>query len=100
MNLDPECLDVTGSVGSAGEIGEVELDLVPTLVQTHRHRANKWFHSRCALYIISINLVVGCPESTFYVFVVQNLNFESKVLLQLAIIIIVRFLLSSPGKAV
>ena len=52
MDLDSECLDVAGSVGSASEVGEVELDLVPALVQPHRHRANKRFHSGRALTII------------------------------------------------
>ncbi len=52
MDLDSEGLDVAGSVSSAGEVGEVELDLVPALIQPHRHRANKRFHSGRALRVI------------------------------------------------
>jgi len=52
--LDSECLDVTGSVGSAGEVRQVELDLVPTFVQSHRHRANKRFHTSCTLSDINV----------------------------------------------
>ena len=54
MDLYSESFDVAGSVGSAGEIGEVELDLIPALVQSHRHRANKRFHSGRTLSIISL----------------------------------------------
>ena len=35
------------TVGAAGEVGQVELDLVPALIQSHGHRANEWFDARC-----------------------------------------------------
>ena len=54
MDLHPEGLDVAGSVSSAGEVGQVELDLVPPLVQPHRHRADKRLHSGSTLSIKEI----------------------------------------------
>ena len=49
MDLDSEGLDVAGAVGSAREVREVELNLVPALVQPHRHCANERFYTSCAL---------------------------------------------------
>ena len=42
MNLHPERLYVVGTVGSASEIRQVELNLVPALVQSHGHCAYEW----------------------------------------------------------
>ena len=72
----PEGFDVVGSVGSAGEVGQVELDLVPTLVETHGHGADERLDSGGAL-------VVGGSESTSDVLVVEHLHFEGEVLLEL-----------------
>ncbi len=77
MDLHTESLDVVGTVGSTGEVGKVELDLVPALVHPHWHGANKWFDSRG-------RLVVGGTEASSDVLVVENLNFESEVLFQLS----------------
>ena len=44
VDLHAERLNVVGAVGAAGEVGQVELDLVPALVQPHRHRADKRLH--------------------------------------------------------
>ena len=49
MDLDSERLDIVGSICSAGEVGQVELDLVPALVESHRHRADERFHTSCGL---------------------------------------------------
>ena len=49
MDLDSERLDVVSSICSAGEVGQVELDLVPALVESHRHRADERFHTSCGL---------------------------------------------------
>ena len=38
VDLHPQRLYVVGTVSSASEIRQVELDLVPTFVQSHRHR--------------------------------------------------------------
>ena len=75
MDLDSEGLDVVGSVSSASEVTQVELDLVPALVQSHWHRADEGLHSGGAL-------VVGGPEATTDVLVVEDLDFEGEVLLE------------------
>ena len=75
MQLDPQGLYVVGPVGSTGKVAEVELDLVPPLVQTHRHCADKGLDSGGAL-------VVRSPETTSNVFVVEDLHLEREVLFQ------------------
>lgn len=74
MYLYPQCLDIVGSVGSASEIRQVELDLVPALIEPHGHGADEGLDSRCAL-------VVRRAESTSNVLVIEYLNFEGEVLL-------------------
>lgn len=49
VNLHSQCLNVIGSIGTSGEVRQVELDLIPAFVQSHRHCANEWFHTRCWL---------------------------------------------------
>jgi len=51
------------------------LDLVPTLIQSHRHGADKRFHA-------SGGLLVGRTESAHLVLVVQHAHLEAKFLLQ------------------
>mmetsp|Transcript_32462 Transcript_32462/g.60389 ORF Transcript_32462/g.60389 Transcript_32462/m.60389 type:complete len:243 (+) Transcript_32462:343-1071(+) len=75
MDLDSECLNVIRSVSPSREIAEVELDLVPAFVKTHRHSADERFHARG-------RLVVRCTESPADILVVQDLHFERKVLFQ------------------
>ena len=50
MDLHTKSLDVVGAVRSSSEIRKVELDLVPTLIETHRHGADERLHSSCGLY--------------------------------------------------
>ena len=75
VNLNPQGLNVVGSVGPPREVRQVELDLVPPLVETHRHRANERLDPRRGL-------VVGCSKSTPHVLVVEYLDLEAEVLLQ------------------
>ena len=72
----PEGLDVVGTVGSSGEIGQVKLNLIPALVESHGHGADEWLDT-------GGGLVVGGSESATHVLVVQHLHFEGEVLLQL-----------------
>ena len=44
-HLDPKSLNVVGPVSSPGEVGEIELDLVPPIVKSHGHGADERFHS-------------------------------------------------------
>merc|ERR1719421_67920 len=45
VDLNAKRLDVIRPVRAAREVRQVELDLVPAFVQTHRHRANEWLHT-------------------------------------------------------
>jgi len=75
MELDLQCLNVVGPVGAACEIRQVELNLIPTFVQTHRHGTNEGLHARCALEIRG-------AEAPTNVLVVQDLHLKGEVLLQ------------------
>jgi len=76
MNLHSQCLDVVCAICTPGEIRQVELNLIPAIVQTHGHRANKWFDSRR-------RLVVGCSETPINILVIQHHYFECEVLFQI-----------------
>ena len=76
MDLDSERFDVVGTVSATREVGKIELDLIPALIQSHRHRADERFHTGRAL-------VVGSAEATPYVFVVKYLYLEREVFLEL-----------------
>jgi hypothetical protein len=76
VNLNAESLDVVGAVRATSEVGQVELDLVPALVQAHRHRADEGLHT-------GSRLVVRGAESASNVLIVQDLHLESEVLLEL-----------------
>ena len=76
MDLNAESFDVVGTVGSAREIRQVKLDLIPSLIESHGHRANEWLHSGCAL-------VVGGTESAADTLIIEYLDLEREVLLQL-----------------
>ena len=73
MNLHTERFDVVGPVCAAGKVWQVKLNLVPPFVKAHRHCTNKRFHS-CR------RLIVGGTETSAYVLVVENLNFEGELL--------------------
>jgi len=75
VKLHAQGLDVVRAVRTSGKIRQVELNLVPTLVQSHRHGANEWLYSGGAL-------VVGCAEASPNFLVIQDLHFECEVLLQ------------------
>ena len=72
----PESLNVVGSVGSSREIGQVKLNLIPALIESHGHGANEGLDTSCAL-------VVRGSESAAHTLVIQHLHFEREVFLQL-----------------
>jgi hypothetical protein len=45
VDLHAQSLYVIGAVSAPGEVGKVELDLIPALVQSHRHGANEGLHA-------------------------------------------------------
>lgn len=67
VNLHAQSLHVVRSVGAARKVGQVELDLVPALVQSHRHRADERLDA-------GRRLVVARPEAPSHVLVVEDLN--------------------------
>lgn len=68
-HLHSEGLDVVGAVGAAREVGQVELDLVPAVVQPHGHGADEGLHPSRAL-------VVAGPETPADVLIIQHLGKE------------------------
>lgn len=76
MYGDPECLYIVATISPSSEIRQVKLNLVPPLIQPHRHRADEWFHTRS-------RLVVWGSEPSPYVLIVQYLHFESKIFFEL-----------------
>lgn len=51
VDLYPEGFDVICSVGSSGEVGEVEVDLVPSFIELHWDCADEWLYP-CVRLII------------------------------------------------
>ena len=75
VDLYSQGLDIVGTVGSPREIGQVELNLVPSLVESHGHGTDEGFDP-------GSRLVVGGSESTPHALVVEDLDLEREVLLQ------------------
>jgi len=75
VDLDSQGFNVVGTISSSGEIRQVELNLIPSFIQSHGHSTNEGLHS-CS------RLVVGSSESSSHTLVIKDLNFESKVFLQ------------------
>mmetsp|Transcript_15465 Transcript_15465/g.46749 ORF Transcript_15465/g.46749 Transcript_15465/m.46749 type:complete len:324 (+) Transcript_15465:184-1155(+) len=75
VDLHAERLNVVGAVRAAGEVAQVELDLVPAIVQAHRHGADKRLDP-------GRGLIVGCAEPPPDPLVVLDLHLEREVLLQ------------------
>lgn len=67
--LHPKRLDVVCAICPSGEVGQVELDLVPAVVQPHGHGADERFHARRAL-------VVAGPKPPPYIFIIQHLKMQ------------------------
>ena len=72
-HLDSKRLNVVGSIGTSGKVRQVELDLVPAVVESHGHGANERLDARRAL-------VVARAEASPHVLVVEHLHFEGEVL--------------------
>ena len=66
-HLNSQGLDVICPVSPAREIRQVELDLVPAIVQPHGHGADEGLHPSSAL-------VVTRPETSAYVLIIQHLG--------------------------
>lgn len=65
--LNTACLDVVRAVGTAGEVAQVELDLVPAFVQPHRHGADERLDA-CR------RLVIAGSEAPSQILVIHHLQ--------------------------
>ena len=75
MDLNSKGLYVIGTVSSPCEIGQVELNLIPALIQSHGHCTNERLYS-------GGRLIVGGSESSSYALIIKYLYLESEVFLQ------------------
>lgn len=75
MDLYTQRLDIVGSVSPPGEVRQVELNLVPAVIQPHWHCADEWLHPRRAL-------IVTRSKSPANIFIIQHLDFKCKILLE------------------
>jgi len=73
VDLDTQCFDVIRTVSSACEISKIELDLIPSFIQSHWHGAYKRFH-------FGRGLIIACSESSPNVLIIQHLHFKCEVL--------------------
>ena len=69
LYLNSERFDVIRSVGTSSEIREIELNLIPAIVQAHGHGTDEWFDT-CR------RLIVAGTETTSNISIVQNLQGE------------------------
>lgn len=65
--LNSQGFHVGRSIGSLGKVGQVELHLVPALVQPHGHGADERLHAGVALE-------VRCAEAALDALVVEDLK--------------------------
>lgn len=79
MDGNPQRLDIVTPVSPTGEVREIELDLVPSLIKAHGHCANEGLHS-CS------RLVVAGPKPSADIFVIEYLHLEGEVFLELHVI--------------
>ena len=75
VDLNSESFYIVCTVSSSCEIRQVELNLVPALIQSHWHGTDEWLDS-------GGRLIVGGSESSSDTLVIQNLNFEGEVFLK------------------
>lgn len=73
--LNPQCLNVIGTVGASREIAQIELNLIPAVVEPHRHGTNERLDT-------SRTLVVASSEAAPHILVVEHLHLECEVLFE------------------
>jgi len=76
MDLHAQSFNIISTVGTASEIRKIELDLIPAIIQPHRHCANEGLHT-------SGGLIVRGTETSAYILIIQYLHFKSEILLQI-----------------
>lgn len=58
VDLDAQGFDVVGSVSATSKVRQIELDLVPSIVQSHGHGTDERLYSRSTLWLDWHYLVV------------------------------------------
>jgi len=76
MDLHPKRLNVVRTIRTTRKVRKIELNLVPALIEPHRHCANERLDT-CG------TLVVGCTEATAHVLVIKHLHLKSEVLFEI-----------------
>jgi len=76
VNLNAETFDVVRAVGAACKIRQIKLNLIPSFVESHGHRANEGFHTRG-------RLVVARSKPPSHVLIIEHLHFESEIFFQI-----------------
>ena len=74
VDLYSQGLNIVGTISSSCEIRQVELNLIPSFIQSHGHGTDEWLDS-------GRRLVVGGSESSSDVLVIEDSDFESEVFL-------------------
>jgi len=75
MNGYSERFYVICTVYTSCKIRQIELNLIPSFIQSHGHCTDERLDARCTL-------IIGSPEPSPDVLVVENLNFKGEILLQ------------------
>lgn len=75
MDLYSKSLDIVRSIRAPGKIREIELDLVPALIEPHRHSTDKRLDP-------GSGLIVRSSEPAPDVLIVEDLHFEGEIFLE------------------
>ena len=70
-HLNSKRFDVVRSVSTSSEIRQIELNLIPSIIQTHGHRANERLDARRGL-------IVARTETTANISIVEYLRSSTK----------------------
>jgi len=76
MNLNPGSLHIASSIGPASKVAKVDLNLIPSIIQTQRHGAVEGPDASTALKVAG-------AEPPPKVFIIQDLHLEGKVALEI-----------------
>lgn len=75
VQLHPQCFNIISAISPSCKVAQIELNLIPSFVKSHRHGANERFYPGSAL-------VVRSAEPPPNVFIVQYLHLEREVFFQ------------------
>lgn len=76
MNLNSQRLNIISTICSSGQIGKIQLNLIPSVIHPQWHGADIWLHS-------SHGLKIRCSETSSDILIVQYLNLKCEVFLQI-----------------